>query len=30
MQFENDPFNSETIETGNRHSDKFAESQQKK
>ena len=30
MQFENDPFNSETTETGNRLSDKIAEAQQKK
>ena len=30
MQFENDPFNSETTETGNRLSDDIAEAQQKK
>ena len=30
MQFENDPFNSETTETGNRLSAEFAEAQQKK
>ena len=30
MQFENDPFNSETIETGNILSDEIAEAQQKK
>ena len=30
MQFENDPFNSETTETGNRLSDEIAEAQQKK
>ena len=30
MQFENDPFNSETTETGNRLFDKIAEAQQKK
>ena len=30
MQFENDPFNSETTETGNILSDEIAEAQQKK
>ena len=30
MQFENDPFNSETTETGNRLSDEIADAQQKK
>ena len=30
MQFENDPFNSETTETGNRLSNEIAEAQQKK
>ena len=30
IQFEDDPFNSQTTETGNRHPDDIAEAQQKK